>query len=58
MVSEALLELFMSEELAYEWLNTPKWFFDHLTPLEILERPNGKETILTILDRIRYGDFS
>ena len=41
-----------------EWLNTPKWFFDDLTPLEILQNPGGKETVSIILDKIRYGDFS
>jgi uncharacterized protein (DUF2384 family) len=53
-----LLELFEQEELVDEWLNTPKWLFYGLTPLEMLQEPGGRETVLEVLNRIRYGDFS
>lgn len=57
-IRKILLELFGLEVLVDEWLNTPKYFFDYLTPLEKLQEQDGKEAVLTILDRIRYGDFS
>ncbi len=57
-IRKIVLDLFVQEKLADEWLNTPKWFFDDLTPLEMLQKPEGKEAVLSILERIRYGDFS
>ncbi len=57
-IRKIVLDLFVQEELADEWLNTPKWFFDDLTPLEMLQKPEGKEAVLSILERIRYGDLS
>ncbi|MGF1826414.1 MbcA/ParS/Xre antitoxin family protein [Vibrio splendidus] len=56
-VREVLLELFEQEELVHEWLNNPKWFFSDLTPSEMLKKPGGREMVLEILNRIRYGDF-
>lgn len=37
-IREAILELFTREELVDEWLNTTKWFFDDLTPLDMLKK--------------------
>lgn len=57
-VKEALLELLGREELVDEWLSTKKWFWDDLTPLEVEKKPNGKQVILTMINRISYGDLS
>ncbi|WP_413283909.1 antitoxin Xre/MbcA/ParS toxin-binding domain-containing protein [Vibrio sp. MA40-2] len=57
-VRKVLLELFEQEELVDEWLSKPKWFFYGLTPLEMLQKPEGIEVVLKILNKIRYGDFS
>ncbi|MFS1914230.1 MbcA/ParS/Xre antitoxin family protein [Vibrio sp. 10N.286.48.B7] len=57
-VRKVLLDLFEQEEFVDEWLSKPKWFFYGLTPLEMLEKPGGIDTVLEILNRIRYGDFS
>lgn len=56
-VRKVLLELFEQEELVHEWLNNPKWFFYYLTPSEMLKKPGGREIVLEVLNRIRYGDF-
>ncbi|PMG54161.1 hypothetical protein BCT40_10385 [Vibrio lentus] len=56
-VRKMLLELFEQEELVEQWLNKPKWFFYGLTPSEMLKKPGGRELVLEILNRIRYGDF-
>ncbi|OEF04902.1 MbcA/ParS/Xre antitoxin family protein [Vibrio genomosp. F10] len=57
-VRKVALEIFEEEGLADEWLNSPKWFFDGLTAVEMLRMPEGRDAVLGILDRIRYGDFS
>ncbi|MDD9196105.1 MbcA/ParS/Xre antitoxin family protein [Aliivibrio sp. S3MY1] len=57
-VKKAALKLFKKEELTEEWLNTPKWFFDGLTPMAMLDKVEGKEAVLSILSRISNGDFS
>ena len=57
-IREMLLELFMREELVDEWLNTTKWFFDDLTPLDMLKKANGRKAVLTEINRLSYGDFS
>lgn len=57
-IRTVLLELFEKEELIDQWLNSPKWYFDGMTPLQRLQEPGGIEAVLMILNRIRYGDFS
>ncbi|MEZ8415465.1 hypothetical protein BCU85_05505 [Vibrio lentus] len=57
-IKEALLELLVRDELVDEWLNTKKWFWSDLTPLEVLKTPNGKKSVLTMINRIKYGDLS
>ncbi|WP_061038155.1 MbcA/ParS/Xre antitoxin family protein [Vibrio coralliirubri] len=57
-VKKLLFEFSKQDEIVNQWLNTPKWFFDNLTPLEMIKKPGGHEALITILNRIHYGDFS
>ncbi|CAM4328058.1 MbcA/ParS/Xre antitoxin family protein [Vibrio agarivorans] len=57
-VRKLALEIFEQENVAEVWLNTPKWFFNGLTADEMLQKPDGGQAVLGILEKIRDGEFS
>ncbi|MFA1575115.1 MbcA/ParS/Xre antitoxin family protein [Vibrio cyclitrophicus] len=58
-IKARLLQLFGGDrQMAEEWLTTPKVVFNHETPLDILNTPQGGYKILEVISRIEHGDFS
>ena len=53
-----LLELFKTENHAFQWLNKKQHFFSGKAPIELLNEPGGKDQVLDLINRIRLGDFS
>ncbi|MDR9827306.1 hypothetical protein BCT21_01125 [Vibrio sp. 10N.222.55.F9] len=58
-VREELLKLFNDDEqMAEEWLTTPKRVLNGLSPFEVLNTEQGKAKVLDVIQRITLGDFS
>lgn len=58
-VREELLKLFNDDEqMAEEWLTTPKRVFNGLSPFETLATEQGNSKVLEVIQRIKRGDFS
>ncbi|MBM5112590.1 antitoxin Xre/MbcA/ParS toxin-binding domain-containing protein [Vibrio parahaemolyticus] len=50
-------DVFRSEEMANEWLTSPVPALQGLTPIEVLQQ-GDVESVLDIVNRLKYGDFS
>ncbi|EPW6908705.1 antitoxin Xre/MbcA/ParS toxin-binding domain-containing protein [Vibrio parahaemolyticus] len=50
-------DVFRSEEMANEWLTSSVPALQGLTPIEVL-RQGDVESVLDIVNRLKYGDFS
>lgn len=51
-------DVFESEDLAVEWLNSRVPALQNRTPLECLKNEGGFEWVVQVLDKIKYGDYS
>lgn len=52
------VEVFGSEKKARGWLDDPNLLLAGATPRSLLNTPEGREQVLTVLGRIEYGVFS
>ena len=52
------IEVLEDEHKATHWLTTPNRALDGVVPMTLLDTPEGKEEVLTILGRIEYGVYS
>ncbi|AMG08656.1 DUF2384 domain-containing protein [Vibrio parahaemolyticus] len=50
-------DVFRSEEMANEWLTSSVPALQGLTPIEVLQQ-GDVESVLDIVNRLKYGDFS
>ncbi len=50
-------DVFRSEEMANEWLTSSVPALQGLTPIEVLQQ-GEVESVLDIVNRLKYGDFS
>lgn len=52
------LEVFEDRKNVIGWLTSNVIALGHRAPIEVLKQENGKELVLTILERIKYGVYS
>jgi putative toxin-antitoxin system antitoxin component (TIGR02293 family) len=52
------IEFLEDEHKAMHWLTTPNRALGGVVPMALLDSPEGKEEVLTILGRIEYGVYS
>lgn len=54
-VVDRATEVLGSKDAALRWLNSPVRSLNHATPLSLLDTPQGKEAVLTVLGRLEHG---
>ena len=57
-VFNALLEVFKTEDYAFQWLNKKQKYLLGKTPITLLNTSAGKEEVLGLIERLKLGDFS
>ena len=57
-IFQPLIETFKTESKVFHWLNNGQRILSGLAPIELLNKPGGKDQILELVNRIKLGDFS
>lgn len=57
-IFESTLEVFEDEKVAVKWLTSDVIALGGRSPIEVLLQDNGKELVLTVLERIKHGVYS
>ena len=52
------IQVFGSQDKATGWLDDPNLLLAGATPRALLDTPEGRKSVVTVLGRIEYGVFS
>lgn len=56
-VLESAVKVIGDKHEAMRWLGTPIRALNYATPISLLDKPNGKDTVLDVLTRLEHGVF-